>query len=844
MAFGEKFNLDFVDLIRKNTWEIKIFEEGYVGGISSVTGTGEPLIINWLETFLFDPIGASECVVELQSKVNFEFKDFLSAIPNQFLINIKKNGSLYWEGVNVTENNNEPYDDTPYNTSLKFTDGLGQLKFTEFEDGGLIDGSVPIIDIITFCLNKLPYQLNVVEVINILEDNIFAPSATDSFLNKTFLDRAVFRNFNTSTKEFEGWNCLSVIQNVLHSIGATIFQSSGKWFIVRIEEYEASSVTFIEYLAGTTNIDSNGSLPIRVTIDNDSLTGISWINRNADLNVSKVFDEIEYIYKFGSPDQDPGELISDANFELSFTQLNDIEAFDLFEIGSGYTPGLSPRKFFATANDFYYLEDTFGMFYDTPSMQINPVFDPTKFLRSLEYANADHTRENLVTTVNDNAVINFNGWLFMQLGAYTLDGFDQTDQLNIPYEITFFISVQIGTFYLEEDSDGVLSWANDANAVISIRKLFDLKKPEFSWRGGVGGSNPTIASLDLVFRFGPIAIELPNFPENALNFFDVKLFQPATPIIFPILNNVTSAIQSITIQLSPLSVKYQPNNGQLLTAITASRFNTDVKDRKKIVTVLFGDGPHSVIKNSFLVFSGFILEASDNWIKASGGINTFLVDSITSTLAGKARYIGLTDHDFVVGQYIQGDDTFTKSSYKVFQKITQIVSSKIIITDAQFTGNDTGTLFERNSAAETFILGPYGKYFSVYRDDLRGDLTGNFEFFNSFLGDNDKLYFQRGASYRIKSNEVTVQLIELNDDPTITTNTNQYSGISPKPTSETGNNTETNTPNTDAESATGNTGHQQETNTQNMNVSIKSSQVIQINGTKHNPDNFRNYPAD
>ncbi len=839
MALGEKFNLDYVDLIRNNTWEIAIFEEGFSGGITALIGGGEPLVINWLESPLFEPVGASEAIVSLESITNFQFKDFLSAIPNKFAIEVKKNGALYWRGVNVTENNNEPYDDVPYSTNLKFTDGLGQLKFTEFP---IVDGADTIIGIITDCLNKLPYALNVVEVINILEDNYTSPPATFGFLNTTFLDRQVFRNFNSSSQEFEGWNCLAVIREVLHSIGATIFQSNNKWFIVRIEEYESASVTFIEYAAGTTNIDSNGSLPIRKTIDNDSLNGISWINRNADLNVSKVFDEIEYIYKFGSPDQDPGELISDANFKLSFTQLFDAFAFDLFEVGPGFGQGLSPRKFFSPANDFYYPEETWGIYYDSPSMQINPVFDPTKFLRSLEYATANHTRENLITTINDNAIITFDGWLFVVIGEYTLDGVDQIEQLNIPYEITFFISVQIGINFLEEDSDGELSWGTDANAVISIRKVFDLKKFEYSWRGGVGGSNPTVQPLSLVFKHGPTAIELPNWPTNDSSPLDVKLFQPATPIIFPNLNSIGSAIQASTIQLTPFSFKYQPNKGQILTAITASRFNTDVKDRKKVVTVLFGDGPHSVIKNSFLVAIGLVLEASDNWIKGSGTIATFVVDSITDDGAGKPTYVGLVDHDFVVGQFIQGTG-FTESNYNRFQQITQVLSPKSFITNTVFTVTDTGTLFERNSAAETFILGPYGKYFSEYRDDLRGDLTGDFDFFNSFLGDNGKVYFQRGASYRTKSNEATVQLVELDDTPTINTTTNQYSGTNPKPDNETGNNTETNTPNTSQESQTNNTGHQGQTTTQNMNVQVKSSQIIKVNGVKHNPDNFRNYPS-
>ena len=853
MAFGEKFNFNYVDLLRNNSWEIAIFEDGFVGSITSIVGSGEPLIINWLESKLFEPIGASQCILELESNTNFQFGEFLNALPNQFLITVKKNTLLYWQGVNVTENSNEPYDDVPYSTSIQFTDGLGQLKFTEFEDSGLIDGQATIIDIITFCLNKLPYQLDLVELINVLEDNYVTPPVTFGFLNTTFLDRQVFRNLNSSTQSFEGWNCLAVLREILHAIGATIYQANNTWRIVRIEEYENAAIPFIRYQAGTSIIDSTGIDNVRVTIDNDAINGLSWINRNADLNVSQVFDEIEYIYKFGSPDQDPGELIADSDFSISVNSIPDLEGFDLFEIGPGYSPGFTPIKFSVPAQDFYYNVPTTGIYYDTPSMQINPVFDSTKFLKPLEYAAANNTRQNLITTINDNAVITFDGFLEMELGAYSIglsptppfpfdDIFtDQFVQLNLPYEITFFVSVQIGTFYLEEDSEGVLSWGIDASSIISIRKIFDLKKPLYSWRGGIFPSEPQTKSLTNVFKYGPIVIELPNWPSNDLSPLNVKLFQPATPIIFADLNNVQSAIQAITLQVTPFSFKYQPSNNKLLSEVLASRFSTLVKDRKMTVTVLFGDGPHAVIKNSFLVAAGLFLESSDNWIKASGTIDTFLVDSITNDGAGKPTYTGLTDHNFVVGQFLQGED-FNESNYNVFQKITQVLSTKIFITNAVFSEDDTGTLFERNSAAETFILGPYGKYFSKYRDDLRGDLTGDFDFSNSIVADNGKLYFQRGASYKTKSNEVTVQLFELNDDPLVDTDTNQFTGTKPS-IGAPGPNTDTNTPNTDAESVTNNTGHQVVTNTQNMNIQIKSSQIIKINGLKHNPDTFRNYPS-
>ncbi len=841
MAFGEKFKFDYVDLIRNNTWEIGIFEDGFGGIASSIVGSGEPVIITWLESILFEPIGSSECIVELESNSNFQFKDFLSATPNQFLIKVKKNGSLYWQGVNVTENNTEPYDDVPYSTKLKFTDGLGQLKFTEFEDGGLIDGNRDIIGIIVFCLNKLPYQLNVIEMINVLEDNLTSPPASFGFLNTTLLNQEVFRNLNLSTQSFEGWNCLAVIREILHSIGATIYQSNNKWHIVRIEEYEAASVTFVEYLAGFNTVVATGSLPVRVTIDNDAENGISWINRNSDLNVSKVFDEIEYIYKFGSPDQNPGELLSDSTFFISVNSIVDIEGFDLWELGSGYSPGLSPRKFSVTGNDFYYLTDTTGMFYSNASMQINPVFDSSKFLRSLEYAGSANTRNNLITTVNDNAVVTWDGFIEIELGAYTVAGFDQTSQLNIPYEVTFFFAVQIGINFLEEDSDGVMSWGLNASSVISVRKLFDLKKPLYSWRGGVDGSGNR--PLTRVYRYGPIQVALPNFPENALSALNFKFFQPATPIIFPDLTNPGSAIQAVEIQVTPLSLLYQPNNGKILTEVIASQFSTNVKDRKKTVIVRFGDGPHTVIPNSFLVSIGIALEASNNWVKGGGTVNTFTVTSVVK-VGDNAQYNGPDDHNFAVGDYIQGSGFTTgDKQYNILQRVVTVVDSKTIITNASFNGNDSGTLFRRVTHAEAFILGPYGKYFSEYRDDLRGDLTGDFDFFNSFLGDNGKIYLQRGASYRTKSNEVTVQLIELDENITITNTIEQFTGVGFEALNPIGGNTETELPNTQNESAVGSIGSAFESHNENVNVSVKSSQIIKINTVKHNPDSFRNYPA-
>ena len=234
MAYGRKYFLEFGDN-KENVWRISVLKDGYVGSVIDVSATGSPLTISYKGGDLFDPVRGSEATISFFAETDFQYSEFFTATEQEFIVQIKKDGNLFWQGTYIPENYSEPYVDIPYPISLKFGGRMGILKYQEFlnSSGALADGRETIGNVIAYCVSQLPYQLNLYELINIIEDDI-VDLATNGFLNTTYVDLRAFRNLNKKDDTTEGWKCYDVIKELMLSIGCTIYQNDNKWYIIRI----------------------------------------------------------------------------------------------------------------------------------------------------------------------------------------------------------------------------------------------------------------------------------------------------------------------------------------------------------------------------------------------------------------------------------------------------------------------------------------------------------------------------------------------------------------------------------------------------------------------------------
>ena len=207
-------------------------QDGYVGSVTDSVGTSTPLTINYKGGDLFEPIRGSEAVVSFYAETDLQYSEFFTATEKEYILQVKKNGTLFWQGTYIVETFSEAYIDTPYPVSLKFGDGLGILKYQEFlnPSGALASGRETIGNVIAYCVSQLPYQLNLYELINIIEDDIVSID-TNGFLNTIYIDLQAFRNLNKKDDTSEGWKCYDVLKELMLSIGCTMYQNDNKWYI-------------------------------------------------------------------------------------------------------------------------------------------------------------------------------------------------------------------------------------------------------------------------------------------------------------------------------------------------------------------------------------------------------------------------------------------------------------------------------------------------------------------------------------------------------------------------------------------------------------------------------------
>jgi len=839
MAYGEKYSLEFGDdPLHGNTWRIEIHQDGYVGSVTDVIAEGKPAEINWKGGELFEPIRSSEAIINFLSTTNFQWSEFFAPDEFEYLCKIYKNGSLYWEGINIVENYSEQYILTPYPVRLRFSDGLGNLKFVKFEDGGLITGTDTLLNVIIFCLEKLPYSKNIVEFTNLLEDDISAV-ATNNLLNTTYVDKSAFRIYNDVLQQEEGMMCLDVIRSIMISTGCTIFQSDNKWHIVRIEEYEKNSPDFIEYTAGSDTISSSGQRGVMLDITNNQNTGLLWINRDAEMEISTVFSDIMVNYQFAPPINNAGELITH-NFYHSGSILH----FDYWSRTSDYTTGTGGNTMIAQGNQLSYLMTVNLLAGHHTSLPWNGSSHQTP----LDVIGSAVTYTDLFTTTNDTSQFRIAGTLWIK------NTFPRSASYNNVYKLAFWMEIFIGSYKLKLSgypSNPIFSWVTsygigtpyprvETNFVlsdydgISSQGIPDetYQVSQFTWISGTTvriaiDNNPTfvdittsdklrvirannpvhngtfsITSINTTLYYIDISNGLVTDPtDNESNSpalaikgvevitkynFDLTIQFPTFPEngvhdfrikMYTPINPIMNdgALYAWTLRLNRISFITQPDNATLLNEMHSVSINTNVRHNKMSITPSLADPPNGAI-------------AIKKSFKVKPGAD-----------------------------YLPTDGWYRRLSPLTIKPSIQMM-----------------------------ILDPYIKYYSEYRRKLRGTLFGEFDFWNTIRSKDLRTYFQNALTFNIKSGEYNVDLIEIKDTVHITDIITgggyldiieDWDDIGLPPPDPP-------LPDYDQEqmkTTQGQFTYQQFTGA--VNITNKSSPVVLINDSGSNGDDYNNYPA-
>jgi len=174
MAFGKKYDITWSDL-RGKVFTAEIHQDGFAGPSTKVKATDTVVELNWKEDGnLLSPVKPSTANLQLYAEIDFEWKEFFVTTVGEYFLRLIQDGNTIWEGLIVDSVYNEPYVDVPYSVNLRFSCGLSELKSIDYLDGSgnFLTGYESLLTIIQRCLNKLPFNLRLKELINVYDDDM------------------------------------------------------------------------------------------------------------------------------------------------------------------------------------------------------------------------------------------------------------------------------------------------------------------------------------------------------------------------------------------------------------------------------------------------------------------------------------------------------------------------------------------------------------------------------------------------------------------------------------------------------------------------------------------------
>jgi hypothetical protein len=278
MAWVTKYYTRFED-IHERTIQINLQFDGFGGSATRLKSHSIELQWNADSNNIYKPIRASVCTIRLYQDTIDQLDEFLTITQVECRVQFLINSGNYWFGFVLAGNYQRPYNPTPNVVQLMATDGLGMLRGIPYKNSGAIyTGRDTVFNIINKAIRKSGQDLAYLERVNVYEDTMTSTIAY-SPLTQTYVDQESLIDQET----FVALNCYQVIEKMLTTFGAVLFQEQQRWNIVRIPElFEATRYRLISTAGATT---SSGSLDTynKALSSNDAAKSsfLRFINNNA-----------------------------------------------------------------------------------------------------------------------------------------------------------------------------------------------------------------------------------------------------------------------------------------------------------------------------------------------------------------------------------------------------------------------------------------------------------------------------------------------------------------------------------------------------------------------------------
>ena len=310
-TYGPRWRCEYDTVLPRGfVSRIDIEERDYVGAVEEVCAGEEPFELEYIPSD-DSQIVPSVALIQLEVPRGEEhkFDDIRIGFDRQFLCKkYKDTGSgfeLEWVGYITPEFYTEPYYHEPYIITLKALDGIGELKEKDFiaASGEEYFGNMSVIQIVSECLKKIPFSLNIRSCVNIFEEGMNTTADDDP------LAQAYVRAQN-----YRGMKCGAVLTDILKPFTrAELFQSLGVYWIRTKEQSVYTNLPYREFDIDGVYVQED-SINARKNLDYPSQSSrFKWHDKSQTLNYSRNYGTFKVTHNL---DKD-NNMIDSGSFELT-----------------------------------------------------------------------------------------------------------------------------------------------------------------------------------------------------------------------------------------------------------------------------------------------------------------------------------------------------------------------------------------------------------------------------------------------------------------------------------------------------------------------------------------------
>lgn len=241
MAYGVKYRSQFYDIDDDRQSKLDILEDGYGGGITTLTSTDNPVVIRLNKTGIIRGLELTYSFVATAAETA-TYDEFLTSVYKDKKIKFYADGTnLTFEGWLKPENTGRSmYPVVEYR--LTATDGLADLEDLEYDNAGVLyRDTVSVLLTIKRALLLVGFtDLDFFTQVNTWEKAEMV--ITEDPLIKVDVDNRRF--IDVKDGEEIPMNAYEVLEHCLKIFNCILFQKNGYYYIVNNQEYNSLRTTY------------------------------------------------------------------------------------------------------------------------------------------------------------------------------------------------------------------------------------------------------------------------------------------------------------------------------------------------------------------------------------------------------------------------------------------------------------------------------------------------------------------------------------------------------------------------------------------------------------------------